>query len=134
MDISIKEILNLEMQVWEALRNGDSQLDEKMLSEDFLGVYPTGFSNRAEHVGQLKYGPTVYKYDLTDSRLLDLGENRVLISYKTIWIRLKEGEPQPPEVMFISSVWEHRAGRWVNIFSQDTPALIERITGPRNEL
>jgi hypothetical protein len=123
LDTSIELILKLETEVWEALRTGDSRRDGHMLSEDFLGVYPTGFANKAEHVGQLKNGPTVLSYELTSPRIVDLGENRFILAYKAIWIRLKNGVARPREVMFVSSVWEYRADRWFNTFSQDTPAV-----------
>jgi hypothetical protein len=123
MKTSIEEILKLETRVWEALRTGDSNLDGEMLSDDFLGVYPTGFADKAEHVSQLSNGPTVLSYELISPRILDLGENRVLLAYKAMWIRLKDGVAEPREVMFVSSVWEYRANRWLNTFSQDTPAL-----------
>ncbi len=122
MDTSIEQILKLETEVWEALRTGDSRRDSHMLSDDFLGVYPTGFANKAEHVGQLKDGPTVLSYELIDPRIVVLGEKRVLLAYKAMWIRLKDGVAAPQEDMFVSSVWEYRANRWLNIFSQDTPA------------
>lgn len=123
LDTSIEQILKLETEVWEALRTGDSRRDSLMLSDDFLGVYPTGFANKAEHVGQLKNGPTVLSYELTGPQIVVLGENRVLLTYKAIWIRLKDRLAQPREVMFVSSVWEYRAERWFNTFSQDTPAV-----------
>ena len=75
-----------------------------------------------QHVSQLKNGPTVLSYELTCPRLVELGENRVLLTYKAMWIRLKDGVAAPQEDMFVSSVWEYRANRWLNIFSQDTPA------------
>jgi len=121
MNLSSQEILKLEGQVWEALRTGDAQLDGQMLSDDFLGVYPTGFADKSEHVNQLKNGPTVLSYELTSPRLVEL-EDRVLLTYKAMWIRLKDSVAAPQEEMFVSSVWEYRANRWLNIFSQDTPA------------
>lgn len=123
LDASIEQILKLETEVWEALRTGDSRRDSHMLSDDFLGVYPTGFANKAEHVGQLKDGPTVLSYELIDPRIVVLGERRVLLAYKASWIRLKNSAAQPHEVTFVSSVWEYRADRWFNTFSQDTPAV-----------
>ena len=123
MDTSIEQILKLETEVWEALRTGDSRRDSLMLSDDFLGVYPTGFANKTEHVSQLKDGPTVLSYKFIDPRIVVLGEKRVLLAYKAIWVRLKNSAPQPCEAMFVSSVWEYRADRWLNTFSQDTPAV-----------
>lgn len=89
LDLSIEQILKLETEVWEALRTGDSRRDSLMLSDDFLGVYPTGFANKAEHAGQLKDGPTVLSYELIDPRIVVLGEKRVLLAYKASWIRPK---------------------------------------------
>ena len=122
MEPSSEEILKLEMQIWEALRTGDSNLDGEMLSDDFLGVYPTGFAGKTEHVSQLRYGPTVLSYELISPRIVGLDESRVLLTYRAIWICFKDGVPGPREVMFVSSVWEYRANRWLNTFSQDTPA------------
>jgi hypothetical protein len=43
----------------------------------------------------------------------------VLLAYRAEFRR--PGEPEPESVL-ISSIWQERESRWVNIFSQDTPA------------
>ncbi len=60
--IETGELIELETGVWLALQRGDAEADRKLLSEDFLGVYPTGFADRADHVGQLADGPTVTEF------------------------------------------------------------------------
>ncbi len=122
MKPTLHEILTLETQVWEALKGGDPVLDAKMLSDDFLGVYPSGFSNRQQHCDQLKDGPTVASYELKTPRLIPLGENRVLLSYLAEWSPLKDGKARETARMYISSIWEIIGERWQNTFSQDTPA------------
>ena len=118
---SIEEIMTLEIQVWEALKTGDPLLDAKMLSDDFLGVYPSGFSTKQQHCDQLKNGPTVAAYELTNSRLTILGDDLVLLSYLATWSRNKNGQAQASEKMYISSIWMLIGERWQNTFSQDTP-------------
>lgn len=117
----LEEILALETEVWEALVTGDAERDARMLSEDFLGVYPTGFFNKSQHCGQLANGPTVSSYELTSARIAVLEEGQVLLSYLAIWSRATDKPPQK-ERMYISSIWKRFGTEWKNIFSQDTPA------------
>ena len=44
---SVDEFVRLETRVWQALVDGDPEADARMLSDDFLGVDPAGFSDRA---------------------------------------------------------------------------------------
>ena len=111
--------MSLETAVWETLANGDGAADRRLLSDDFLGVYTVGFADRAAHVAQLADGPTVSDYSLSDTRLMVLSDDMVLLAYRAEFRRPGEAEP---ESVLISSIWHEREGRWVNIFSQDTPA------------
>ena len=78
MDLAV--FVELETQVWEALRRGDAEADERLLADDFLGVYPTGFANRSDHVEQLAGGPTVADYELHDARIKVLSEDEALLA------------------------------------------------------
>ena len=119
----IADLVRLETEVWRALAEGDGPADARLLSDDFLGVYPTGFADRSEHVAQLDGGPTVTAYELSDERLLVLSDSVVLLSYRADFRRPSDSSaPGELETMYISSLWCLRDGRWVNVFSQDTPA------------
>ena len=122
-DITIEAFIELETNVWDALRRGDADEDTRLLAEDFLGVYPSGFADRSTHAGQLADGPTVAEFELHDARLMVLSDNDVLLSYRAEWHRLAAGERGPRESMYVSSLWSRREGRWVNVFSQDSPAI-----------
>jgi hypothetical protein len=123
-NMNLEGLIELETKVWDALRRGDAEADRHLLAEDFLGVYPSGFANRSDHVGQLTNGPTVAEFELRDARLMLLSDSDALLSYRADWRRLSGGEPGPRESMYISSLWTRRAGEWVNVFSQDTPAML----------
>ncbi len=115
---ALSEILNLEKQVWMALVEGNAIADRALLSADFLGVYPTGFANRDDHVGQFADAPTMAEFELSDARLRVLTPDIVLLSYKADYLR---PGATTREAMLISSLWERRNDVWVNSFSQDTP-------------
>lgn len=119
-EYEIGQFLNLEKIVWQALVTGDADADARMLEDGFLGVYDTGFSDKAGHVGQLANGATVVRYDLMEARLLVLGAGLVLLAYKAEFTRIGA---ERAESMYVSSVWREGALGWRNIFSQDTAAV-----------
>ncbi|MEW2911651.1 nuclear transport factor 2 family protein [Leisingera sp. JC11] len=110
--------LALETKVWEALTAGDPEADGRMLTEDFLGVYPSGFSDKAGHCEQLQDGPVMADYRLSDAQLRVISDGAVLLSYRAAYCPAGSREWKE---MLISSLWEKRADGWLNSFSQDTP-------------
>lgn len=125
-DMDLEAFLALENSVWDALRRGDAEEDARLLADDFLGVYSSGFADRSDHAGQLANGPTVADFELLDARLMVLSQNDALLSYRADWHRLTGNDIGPAESMYISSLWSRRAGRWVNVFSQDSPTQVSR--------
>jgi hypothetical protein len=123
--VDIEALIGLEDEVWNALVLGDAGADEALLAEDFVGVYPTGFAGRADHVRQLSDGPTVASYELSEPRMLTLSSSCVVLLYRADYVRV--GDAGVGEAMYVSSIWELRADRWINVFSQDTPATGESV-------
>ena len=115
----LAEIVAHETQVWDALVAGDPEADGKMLTKDFLGVYPSGYCPKSGHCEQLENGPSMVSYELSQTRLRIISPDAVLLSYRAQY-RAIGGEKD--EVMYISSLWERDAEGWLNSFSQDTPA------------
>lgn len=116
----LSKILALETAVWQALMAGDMEADSRMLTHDFLGVYPSGFSTRAEHCGQLADGPVMESFSLSETQLRVISPDAVLLSYRATYRRTKS---RSDEVMYISSLWQRSADGWLNSFSQDTPVV-----------
>jgi hypothetical protein len=121
-ELSVESFLDRESEVWEALVRGDAAADAQLLSEDFLGVYPTGFADRSAHASQLEHGPTVADYALSEARLRVLSPDCVLLVYRADWRRHSASGPGDLETMYISSLWCRAGDAWTNVFSQDTPA------------
>ncbi|WP_420011442.1 DUF4440 domain-containing protein [Tateyamaria sp.] len=118
-DPLLAELCACESAVWDALVRGDTQADAAALDDSFLGVYADGFAGKAEHVGQLAYGPTVASFSLTDMRARPLGDGHALLSYLAEFQRVSSTQP---EKMYVSSIWKRTGAGWINVFSQDTAA------------
>ena len=118
----VEFFVGLESEVWEALRRGDADADRALLTDDFVGVYETGFADRSEHAGELAHGPTVASYSIDEARLITVSPTAVMLCYRADYRPVRSGVPGDDATMFISSLWVERSGRWCNSFSQDTPA------------
>ena len=124
MQYDVNFFLELETRVWSALATGDMAGDENLLADDFLGVYNSGMAGKAEHAGQLKDGPTVETYSLSDAKIQVLVEGVVLLAYLARWTRAKKDGVSKQESMYITSIWRKTDGGWLNVFSQDTQANV----------
>jgi len=124
MQYDVNFFVELETRVWSALVAGDIAGDENLLADDFLGVYNSGMAGKAEHAGQLKDGPTVETYSLSDAKIQVLAEGVVLLAYLARWTRAKKDGVNQREAMYITSIWRKTNGAWLNVFSQDTPATV----------
>lgn len=116
----LNDILAREHAVWAAMLTGDLEADANALSDDFLGVYPQGFSGKADHVDQLKDGASIQDYSILDARLVPVGPGYALLTYRADYVRRGA---EVSETMFVSSLWKATNSGWINTFSQDTPAL-----------
>jgi hypothetical protein len=119
----LAQFVRLESQVWEALVRGDADADRALLTDDFVGLYPTGFASRDEHAGQLRDGPTMTSFAISEARLVEVSPSAVLLCYRADYRPARAGGPNEAATMYISSLWIVRDGRWLNVFSQDTPAV-----------
>jgi len=116
----LKEMIACETGVWNALVAGDQQADNAALADDFIGIYPDGFAQKDDHLGQLAHGPTVISFALSNCRVRALGKDHALFMYRADFLRAGQADPQ---VMYVSSIWQRTPENWTNIFSQDTPAV-----------
>jgi hypothetical protein len=112
-------LLDLEKGVWLALMRGDAAADMAALADDFIGVYPSGLSDRAGHAEQLAGGPSVAAFEILDARHRVYGPDLAMLVYRVRYRRAGPGRED--EHMWVSSLWQCRGGTWRNRFSQDTP-------------
>ena len=120
MKYDLNFFLGLEIQVWEALKNGDKNANYNLLSDDFLGVYETGLSSKEDHLELLRNGPIISCYEIGSSQLIQLGPEIASLTYSATATFLKNEEQDTQVLLYITSIWARRLNKWVNIFSQDT--------------
>jgi hypothetical protein len=118
----LQPFLRLETAVWNALLVGDATADAQLLDEGFLGVYEDGFAGKPEHVAQLRNGPTIEHFELSDARIKILAPDLVLLSYRAHYVRKEPTSQGKSQVMYVTSIWRQVGGQWLNVFSQDTNA------------
>lgn len=115
----------LETAVWDALVAGDRVSDAAALHDDFVGLYPSGYANKTEHVEQLADGATVAEYVIEEPRVILVSDDAALFCYLATYLRTGDGATT--EQMYVSSLWQRTNGQWLNTFSQDTPASDVRL-------
>lgn len=118
----LDSFIKVESRVWDALVAGDSNADGELLADHFLGVYGSGFLDKARHIGQLGAGPVIETYKLSEARLLALTEGVVLLSYLAEWSSKRTKDASIPNRQYVSSIWQLHGDKWLNVFSQDTKA------------
>ena len=120
MKYDLNFFLGLEIQVWEALKNGDANADSNLLSDDFLGVYETGLGSKEDHLELLRNGPIISCYEIGSSQLIQLGPEIASLTYSATATFLRNEGKDTQVLLYITSIWARRLNKWVNIFSQDT--------------
>ena len=113
--------LSLEERVWRALQTGDVAADRALLSKQFLGVYPSGLSDRAGHAEQLASGPSIATYRLSESWCDEVAPGAHLLVYRADYCRITPAGVSGEQAMWVSSLWRQQQGDWRCVFSQDTP-------------
>lgn len=121
---TVEDFIHLENQVWAAFVAGDAQADSDLLTDDFLGVYDSGFLHKHEHSDQLASGPLIAQYEISEARIKVLAEGLVLLSYRVFFVRFQNRDRGIAETMYVTSIWRWENGDWKNTFSQDTPVKI----------
>ena len=80
---------------------------------------PVSALNFAKSLAQIKIDPG---WAMTDSRIVWIDSNSAVVTYKWTGQGTAAGQPIPP-VVFASTVWTKRSGKWVAVFHQESTAL-----------
>lgn len=116
----LEELKVCEISVWDAFVLGDGEADKAALDSAFLGVYSDGFACKSDHVQQLANGPSVDVYALSELKVIQMGSDHAVLSYRADFTRIAH---TVSEAMNVSSIWRRKGSSWTNIFSLDTPAV-----------
>ena len=117
-----KAIRELETSSWVAWKGHDAAFFERFLSDDHVEIHGYGVAGKAAVVdGVRSPACVVQSYSLGLLSLTRVSADTVLVTYRaeqnTACVQTKVPSP-----VWASSLYARRAGRWVNVLYQHTPA------------
>ena len=115
-------IIGLEQQFWEALKNKDVKLLDANVPDDLVTISMFGVLGKAAVIGMFSKMPCeVRSYTLTDSKVTFFTSETALLTYKGATDGTCAGRPVP--TVWASAVYVKRHDRWLKVSHQETLAL-----------
>lgn len=112
-----------EKRLWDAWKNKDTAVLQKLVSDDAVAVSVAGAQSKAEFIKEVGGGGCdVKSYDLKDLKTTTFAPGTVLLTYKAEQQATCGGQALPPAV-YGSSLYLKRGGNWLVVFHQETPAM-----------
>jgi CubicO group peptidase (beta-lactamase class C family) len=116
---TVQEVIGYETASWAHGKEKDKQAYAAALARDFVRITEDGLADRAAELRDIE-ATTLEHYALSDMKGVQVAPNVVLLTYK-FDVKLTTGG-QPFAGRFLaSSVWAKRLGKWVCVFTQETP-------------
>ena len=116
-------IRDLESKSWVAWKAQDAKFFEQFLSNDHVEVHGYGVVGKAAVVGAIrKAACSVASYSLGPLTIVQASSDSVLVTYRAEQ-STKCGNATVPSPVWATSVYVKRAGTWLNILYQQTPAM-----------
>lgn len=118
---SDQQFIDGEKRAWELLKNGDRDAMRNLMSDDAVIVDARGRKSKSEFLdtlGDLK----INDVSLDDFKVVRSGPRTAVVSYRVSLKGTYQGRDLPP-TGYHTTVLTWRAGRWVGIFHQATPAV-----------
>jgi hypothetical protein len=113
-------LVALEKQSWEAWKARDSAFYRRFLSDDHVELGFGGSGNKAEVIATVGTPRCVVSsYEVGDFKLSAFSKETALLTYHASQATVCSGKPVPSPV-WVSSLYVHRNGRWVNAAYQQT--------------
>jgi hypothetical protein len=111
-----------EKEDWEALKHKDKTAANRLLADDFVGMYDFGFFNKSEWIKQLDDQYTVDDYTIENPRVLHPSANTALLLYTSTCKGTGTWAEDCSHPSRASDLYVERNGQWLALFSQDTQA------------
>ena len=113
------QIVAKEREELDALKSGNVAAFANLLADEAVFLNSRGPSTKAEvvqHIADFK----LVDYSINDVRFVPVGEKTGLIVYKLTQKGASNGREFEGKAN-ISALWTERGGKWVCLFSQETP-------------
>jgi Domain of unknown function (DUF4440) len=119
---SQKLIISTERKLWEAWKNHDMKPFKAYLSSDSVMIGESGVRDKTAEIKELGIMACEIKsYELSDIKVLFLGSDAAVVTYKAMQDGTCGGEAVPPAV-WASSAYVRRGGKWLAASHQETAA------------
>ena len=115
-----QRIISLERQELDSIKSGNINAFSDLLADDAVFLNSRGFGDKAlvvKNTAAFK----LEDYSMDDIKVVPLSDNSGLIAYKLT----EKGNAHGNEIsgtVYASALWAERSGKWVCLFSQETPA------------
>lgn len=120
---ALKEnLINLEKQAWEAIKNKDSKYFQNLMLEDFVGVADDGVYGKANLLSSISNSKCELKsYLLDDFNVVMFNADTALVISKVKQNSVCDGKTDATSVR-ASTLYIRRDGKWLAAFHQGTKA------------
>jgi hypothetical protein len=116
-----EKIVALEKQGWEAITKKDWNRLNSLMAEDFVEVGDMGIRGKSAAIEDLKANLTLKEYSMEDAKVLELGKDAALVTYKLAQKGSYKGQDLPSKTN-CTAAYVRRGGKWLNISFQQTAA------------
>jgi len=115
-----QQIVGKEREELEALKAGDHKAFANLLADEAIFLDPRGHGTKAEvveHTADFR----LLDFTMESVKFVAVGANSGIIAYKLTQKGNAHGH-EFTSVAYASALWTKRDGKWVCLFSQETPA------------
>ena len=116
-----EKIVALEKQGWEAITKKDWNGLSSLMAEDFVEVGEMGIRGKSAAIEDLKANFTLTEYSMEDAKMVELGKDAALVTYKLAQKGSYKGQDLPPKTN-CSATYARRGGKWLNTSFHQTAA------------
>jgi hypothetical protein len=129
--VTDSDITAQEKQIWDKIKNKDSEGFAGMLADDFIYIAEDGIYDKAGTVEGVK------NIDMTDLTLSDwkvvmLDKDAAAVTYTVSMKGTSGGKPIPDKPMRASSAWVKRGDKWMGVYHQECEVKEAPMSQPAN--
>ncbi|MCA1638518.1 MAG: nuclear transport factor 2 family protein [Acidobacteria bacterium] len=117
------QLIALEKQAAEAWKNKNGNFYKSHFTDESVALMPTGTIGKSEIVSFISSADCqINSYSLDNFKVTMLNKDAAVLTYKGMQDVTCGGQKEPP-VVWASTVYVKRGGKWQAAFHQETPAV-----------